>query len=411
MYTQFYGLKEKPFNIVSDPSFLYMSPKHRMALTYLEYGLLDGIGFILLTGEIGTGKTTLIKKLLNKIRTKMEVAVVFNTNVSADALLELILEEFELKLPSPGRGKGGTLDVLNQFLIDKHALGQRVLLIVDEAQNLSQEALEEIRMLSNLQTDKASLVQILLVGQPGLRLRLQDPSLAQLSQRIAVSYHLRALDPQETAGYIRHRLKTAGRENTELFSPEAVEMIFEYSGGIPRTINILCDAGLVYGFADELASIEKTVIENVVRDREEAGMMASGPAGGDDQPRGAGQGADTALAGRIESLEQQVHHLHAMLDHQMRTLENRAESYKDMLVEKLEAMLVQERQRADRLMIQNNLLKNRLSPKKPQSPDRRPAKPDESGTSFLLAGDQKTPSEKDADMPPGPGRLRKWFSR
>lgn len=411
MYTQFYGFKEKPFNIVSDPSFLYMSPKHRMALTYLEYGLTDGIGFILLTGEIGTGKTTLIKKLLNKIRAKMEVAVVFNTNVSADALLELIIEEFELNLPSPGRGKGGTLDVLNQFLIDKHGLGQRVLLIVDEAQNLSQDALEEIRMLSNLQTDKASLLQILLVGQPGLRSRLQHPSLAQLSQRIAVSYHLRALDAEETNGYIRHRLKTAGRKNAELFSSEAVEMVFQHSGGVPRMINIICDAALVYGFADELTLIEKPVVESVIRDREEAAMMPPGQARDDVCRPDEGRGADSGLAGRMEGLEEQVRHLGFVLDWQIKALETRAESYKDTLVERLETMLAEERQRTDQLMIQYNLLRNRLIPRKRESSDNQAAKTGETLSSPSLAGDGKKDKIKGSRPTGVRAGLRKWFSR
>lgn len=362
MYTKYYGFREKPFTIVSDPSFLYMSSKHRIALNYLEYGLRDGIGFILLTGEIGTGKTTLIKQLVQKIRGEVETAVIFNTNVSAEQLLELILEEYEQERPQGG--KGSYLDSLNQFLINKHAMGERVLLIVDEAQNLSQDALEEIRMLSNLQTDKASLIQIILVGQPGLRTRLQHPSMSQLSQRIAISYHLRPLDLDETQDYVTHRLKIAGHKDGSLFERDAVEKIFAYSGGIPRSINILCDAALVYGYADELEAIDAKIIKNVIKDREEMGSLGPLQVGQMQEvptPAGA-NGGD--LTGRLERLEQQVHGLVATVEWQMRELEGRAESFRDVLVDRLESMLKDERKRADALLAQCNVLRDRLQLKK-----------------------------------------------
>ncbi len=366
MYTEFYGFQEKPFSIISDPSFLYMSPKHSMAFTYLEYGLMDCVGFILLTGEIGTGKTTLIKHLLKQIEADIEVAVVFNTNVSAHELLELILDEFELK--PTGRSKGSYLDTLNQFLINKHAMGQRVLVILDEAQNLSQEALEEVRMLSNLQTDKASLLQILLSGQPGLRRRLQHPSLSQLSQRIAVSYHLGPLGLEDTRSYISHRLKLAGGKSEGLFSPGAIEKVFQCSGGVPRTINILCDAALVYGYADELTTIGEQVIEGVIQDRQETGIVVASQAENvrlsESEDR-----QDGRLEKRIESLEQQVSHLSAVVDWQVRKLEGQAEDYKDTLVQRLEAMLSQERKLADKLLVQYNLLKDRLKTRKVMTKD------------------------------------------
>jgi len=275
MYEEFYGFREKPFSIVPDPSFLYLSSKHRQALTYLEYGLTDKIGFILLTGEIGAGKTTIIKHLLTKMNNNFETAVVFNTNVSPKQLLELILDEFEVDIPA-GSGKVGCLEKLNQFLVERYALGHQALLILDEAQNLSQKTLEEVRMISNLHTGKDGLIQVVLVGQPELRKKLQSPSLTQLSQRIAVSYHLASLSLKETKEYIDHRLRKAGQKHRyQPFSEDALGQIFYHSGGIPRTINILCDAALVYGYADTMKTIEGHVVDHVVKDKQDLGIFPS----------------------------------------------------------------------------------------------------------------------------------------
>jgi general secretion pathway protein A len=362
MYTEFYGLREKPFSIVPDPSFLYPSSKHRAALTYLEYGLMDRIDFILLTGEIGSGKTTLIKQLLTKIESDIEVAVIFNTNVSSEDLLELILCEFELEPPI--RSKVGYLDTLNQFLIREYGKGKRVVLIVDEAQNLSQEALEEIRMLSNLHTGKDSLIQIVLVGQPSLGTRLRDPSLAQLYQRIAVSYHIASLGFDETREYIVYRLKTAGAEQEDLFTDEAVERIFQASGGIPRTINILCDGALVYGYADQLKTIDADVIEHVLADKEETGIgsvhsideVQSNPAVSLDN--------NGNMAIRLQSIEERLNKLSSQVDWQIEHYEKSIESYKDLLIHKLERMLDEERKQNERLLRNYNLLLNSINSRK-----------------------------------------------
>jgi general secretion pathway protein A len=374
MYREFYGFQEKPFTIVPDPAFLYLSDKHRLALSYLEYGLMDGVGFILLSGEIGTGKTTLIKQLLTQLETDMEVAVIFNTNVSAEQLLELILNEFELK--PEARGKASYLDTLNQFLIGKHGSGHRVLLIVDEAQNLSQEALEEIRMLSNLQTDKDPLLQILTVGQPGFRTRLQHPSLAQLAQRIVVSYHLAPLSLEETKSYISHRLKVAGGKNDQLFTPEAVERIFHHSGGIPRNINVLCDAALVYGYADELSSLDAQVIEHVVKDKQEVGLFVPTRVGEAIQGQGGAAQANGNVLQRLEGLEQRVNQLSALLQGQIEANERRAESYQDTLVRKLGAMVNEERKRTDKLLVHYNLLKMKLNMMKLNTKTKTPKPPE-----------------------------------
>ena len=264
MYEEFYGLHEKPFQIVPNPEYLFLSEKHQNALTYLEYGLTENVGFILLTGEIGSGKTTLIQYLLKRLNTDMLVAVIFNTNVSPDQMLGLILKEFELS--SPSNDKAAMLDVLYEFLIQKYAGKKQVLLIIDEAQNLNDAALEEVRMLSNLQTDDQALLQIMLVGQPELAAKLKRPNLIQFAQRIAVSYHLAGLDRKETGNYIAYRIQKAGG-HIGLFTDEAIDKIYDVSCGIPRSINLLCQAALVYGFADECKTIEKQIIEQILEDQ------------------------------------------------------------------------------------------------------------------------------------------------
>jgi general secretion pathway protein A len=357
MYTAFYGFRQKPFNLVPDPSFLYLSPKHRMALTHLEYGLMDRIGFILLTGEIGTGKTTIVKQFLNQIGADTEVAVIFNTNVTPHQLLALILNEFGVE--TPGQGKPGLLDALNQFLIDKYSSGRRVLLIVDEAQNLSEEGLEEIRMLSNLQTDKEALLQILLVGQPALRVKLQRPSLEQLSQRIAVSCHIAPLNLEETRAYIAYRLDKAGAPDGQIFTPEAVTRIFEHSGGTPRVINMLCDGALVYGYADDLKTIDEALINQLVQDRQELGVMMPSP--GERQTLSGGEngsGHETVL-NRLGNIEARVAQLAAMFERLLQNHEGKNEK-DDILIRRLETQLAEERRRFDELLAQCNSLRGQL---------------------------------------------------
>ena len=264
MYENFYGLTEKPFQIVPNPSYLYMSPVHENALTYLEYGLIENVGFILLTGNVGTGKTTLVRHIMDQFEAEKEIAVIFNTLVTTDELVYLILKAFELE-PEHGN-KAKNLEILYQFLIKKYAENKQVLLIIDEAQNLSDNALEGIRMLSNLQSDDQNLIQIMLVGQPELKDRLQQPGHNPFAQRIAVNFFLSGLTDTETRSYIIYRLEKAGGK-PGIFNPEAIDMIFQASGGIPRSINLLCDAALVYGFGYEFETINATVIEQVIKDK------------------------------------------------------------------------------------------------------------------------------------------------
>lgn len=272
MYEHFYGLKEKPFRLLADPSFLYLSKKHELALTYLEYGLSEQAGFIVITGEVGSGKTTLIKYLINKLdKRSIKTALIFNTNITPKEFLEIIVREWGLNCPN--KDKTDLYDALNNFLIHEYTNRNSVVLIIDEAQNLSDATLEEIRMLSNLNDEKQPLLHIILLGQPNLRDRLNQKNLEQLRQRISVHYHLEPLDYEDTIGYVKHRLQKAGGQNSALFTPEAIESIYENSRGIPRIINIICDIALVYGFAEGLEQITKPIIENVIEERIKGGLI------------------------------------------------------------------------------------------------------------------------------------------
>ena len=363
MYTDFYGFREKPFNIVPDPGYLYLSPKHRTALTYLQYGIREGTGFIMLTGEVGIGKTTLLKHLLGQLETNIEVAVIFNTNVSADQLLEMILSEFELE--PGGSGKTQYLHALNEFLIHKYGLGHRALLIIDEAQNLTEEALEGIRMLCKLHSSKDLLLQILLVGQPNLQEKLKDPSLYQLRQRIAVRYHLERLGREELTAYIVHRINVAGGRR-DIFTASALDTVYKYAEGIPRKANILCDAALVYGFADELETIDEGVIDQVVEDHQNTGLFGADGAFDSLESEETVSREELDLAGRIKNLEEQVMRLSSMVGSQVSGSKEDKRTDQEELVKKLTSMLEQERNKYDQLLKKYNKLLDRL--KKQASP-------------------------------------------
>jgi len=350
MYESFYGLSEKPFHIVPNPNYLYLSPKHQNALTHLEYGLMERVGFILLTGEIGTGKTTLVRYLLNQIESDMEVAVIFNTNVSSDQLLNLILGEFELTAEADDKIK--TLDIFYQFLIEKYAEDKRVLLIIDEAQNLSHESLEEVRMLSNLQSDEQMLLQIMLVGQSELKEKLKNPSLAQFTQRIAVNYHLTALPEEDTGRYIAYRLEKAGGR-PDIFTTDAVGLVHQASGGIPRSINLLCDSALTYGYADELETIDAQVVEQVIKDKGGFGFQGEDEEK-EDEEREIDQAPaahtpeknDKIINQRINKLEAEVHKLGKYLEKELKERKQHKSKQKDEHVEKLKKLLFRERKRS-----------------------------------------------------------------
>jgi general secretion pathway protein A len=354
MYEEFYNLKEKPFQIVPNPDYLYLSPGHKNALTFLEYGLAESTGFVLLTGEIGAGKTTLIRYLLNQIESDMEIAVVFNTNVNSEQLLNLILQEFELEAHEDNKAKN--LEILNALLIGQYAERRRVLLIIDEAQNLTNDALEEVRMLSNVQSDDQVLMQIMLVGQPELRARLKTPALVQFSQRVAVNYHLQALSREETTAFILFRLKKAG-STSQIFTTNAIEMIYRASTGIPRTINLICDSALVYGFADELLAIDTPVIETVINELGVIGLYDSNAykAKAELPVNITAQG--DGLPHRLKMLEADVQRLQSKIDWHIEELEKKANGYKDELVTRMKDFVIRERQRSDRLLRRYTKLK------------------------------------------------------
>jgi general secretion pathway protein A len=363
MYEQFYGLKEKPFQITPNPAFLYRSPKHDTALTYLEYGLTENVGFILLTGEIGSGKTTLVQHIMGRLEHDIEAALILNTNVTAEELLLLILAEFEV--PRPPGGKADVLMAINSFLIERYSQRRRVLLIIDEGQNLSEQALEEVRMLSNLQSDDQSLLQIMLVGQPELIAKLKQPSMRQFSQRIAASYHLTGLDRQETGNYIAHRLKLVGGD-PGLFTPAAVDIVFSLSGGIPRAINLVCQAALVYGFADNAAQIGQDTIKNISRDNLGIGLAASSAEGsppGPAAPAAAGHNGN-GFDRKLGVLEADMKDLKQIVSNQLKDIEKQSQSAREGQFQQVLALLKQERhkneelvRKAERLEVENQHLK------------------------------------------------------
>jgi general secretion pathway protein A len=270
MYESFYGLKEKPFNLTPDPAYFYLSQTHKNAYSHLEYAVAENKGFVVITGEIGSGKTTLIRYLLKNVTMDVNVGLINNTHLFPGHMLKLICKEFELNV-----NKIGTFElqeIFYGFLLNEYAHRKRVVLIIDEAQNLTAESLEEIRMLSNLESEKTHLLQIILIGQPGLKDNLRVEGLEQFTQRVSVTYHLDRLGMKEAVNYINFRLQKAGAQNANIFRPEAIEAIYKYSRGIPRVINILCDTALLYGYAEGLKEIGEKLIISIINDRKRSGI-------------------------------------------------------------------------------------------------------------------------------------------
>lgn len=269
MYEAFYGLREKPFSLLPDPGLIYWGQNHRLAFAMLEFGVMNSAGFTVITGEIGSGKTTLIRYLLSRLDPKIAVGLISNTPRGTDGLLAWVM----MSLNKPFEGSYPTLfRNFQQFLYEEHNKGRRVILIVDEAQNLGLETLEELRMLSNINADKNQFLQIILVGQPQLKDMLRTPQLVQFAQRVASDFHLRALNAEEVTRYIDHRLSAVG-STTRLFSDQACNKIAEASRGIPRTINVLCDTALVYGFAMNAETISIEIVNSVIENKNRFGVL------------------------------------------------------------------------------------------------------------------------------------------
>jgi general secretion pathway protein A len=264
MYERHFGFSAKPFALTPDPAFLYPSRQHAMALTMLEYGLESQAAFSLLTGDIGSGKTTLVRKLLRQLDQRVTVGLVTNTHDRFKSVYGWALSA--LNVIAGNDSDITKYEALVDSFVREYAQGRRTLLIFDEAQNLSIEVLEELRLLSNVNSEKDLILQILLVGQPELRAKLLRPELMQFAQRISVDFHLRPLDARDTAAYIRHRLEVAGG-SPSLFAADAVDLIHARTGGVPRLLNQLCDFALVYAFADGRQNVDAELIEQLLHDR------------------------------------------------------------------------------------------------------------------------------------------------
>jgi general secretion pathway protein A len=265
MYKKFFGLKENPFNVNPDPRYLFLTPHTQEALACLTYGIETRKGFILLTGEVGTGKTTLINKLLEWLhKERVFTAFVFNPRLSVSQFFDFMMADFGI--PCETHQKGQMLLKLNQWLLDRYQAGERAVLVVDEAQNLSPQMLEEIRLLTNLETSTEKLLQIVLAGQPELEQKLNQPQLRQLRQRITLRAKTRQLTLEETQGYIQERMRIAGAENPDIFSAEAVGAVHRFARGIPRVTNLLCEHALVSSFADKKIPVPAEIVEEVARD-------------------------------------------------------------------------------------------------------------------------------------------------
>jgi putative secretion ATPase (PEP-CTERM system associated) len=309
MYKSFFKLHIKPFDLLPDPRFIYLSKSHKKALAYLDYGIRERSGFILLTGEVGSGKTTLIRDLLDKHYEHVVLSMIFNTRVTSEQLLAMINEDFGLSVQ--GKDKVTLIRDLNSFLISQYAAGNQPILIIDEAQNLSPDLLEEVRMLSNLEASDSKLLQIVLVGQPELRLILAAPELRQLRQRININCHLQALSREELEQYINRRLEVAGNPSAVQFVPEAFDTIFRYSRGIPRLINIICDFLLFLAFAEEVTVLSVEMVQDVIGDLDFENHYwttekQTTPRAGTLSPVPELQGLPSDISQRIESIEHNI---------------------------------------------------------------------------------------------------------
>jgi putative secretion ATPase (PEP-CTERM system associated) len=274
MYERFYGLRERPFSLSPDPEYLFLGRARREALGFIRYGIEGQTGFIVLTGDIGCGKTTLLQTVIAGLDRQTTVARIVSTMLTSRELVDAILLEFGLEL-TPGQSKPQAIRDLARFLVEQRVEGKLSLLAIDEAQNLDPAALEELRMLSNLETEKSKLLQIVLVGQPSLRNLIARPELEQLRQRVTVSYHLEPLDQEETEAYINHRLRCAALDTPVVFPRVVTDVIHRHSTGVPRRINIICDAILLFGYGESRAAVDLELAQIVMQELEATGVLST----------------------------------------------------------------------------------------------------------------------------------------
>lgn len=290
-YAEYFGLSELPFRLTPDPDFVYWSEQHQQAKSYLESTIWLADGFVILTGEIGAGKTTLLQSFLADLDEDVDYALISQTQLSPEEFLQAVLVEFGFK--PFGKGKAELLDMLNTYLIERYASGRRVLLIVDEAQNLSRRVLEEIRLLNGLETTKEKVLRIIIAGQPELRDKINRDDLKQLTQRVRLRYHLDSLNAADQRAYVEHRLRVAGAGDRQIFDDACFDTIAEYTGGIPRLVNVLCDTALLCAFADEVDHVGSEQMDAAV---EELGWTENNPATGNTANQ-------LAILGRLELRE------------------------------------------------------------------------------------------------------------
>src|SRR2546422_673592 len=274
MYAAYFGLSERPFSLAPDPRYLYLSDAHREALAHLLYGLGEGGSFVQLTGEVGTGKTTVCRALLEQLPPDVDVAMIFNPRLTSVELLAAVCDELRVSYQSGTTSLKVLVDALSRALLDAHAQGHRTVLIIDEAQNLSADVLEEIRLLTNLETTREKLLQVILIGQPELYQLLKRPELRQVAQRITARYHLNAFSAEESSAYIGHRLKMAGGGET-LFTPGALRSVHRWAGGVPRLINILCDRALLGTYAQGKRHVDARTVQQATREVQGEGLRSS----------------------------------------------------------------------------------------------------------------------------------------